>query len=99
MRDAPICRPTLAHDLQALYENPLMIRERDGKRLVLAPVRTAACGKIDAPAGEHIEGRPLLRHADRMVQWQHGDRRCEPDAPGARGDMGQNELWAGQHAE
>src|SRR5262249_2457357 len=99
MGDAPVRRPKLAHDLQALFENPLIILERDGERLVLAPVIAAARGEVDAPTGEHIEGGPLLRHADRMVQWQHGDSWCEPDAPGACGDMGQDELWAGQHAE
>ena len=62
-------------------------------------VVAAAGGEIDAAVAEQVERRPLLGDADRMVQRQHGDGRREPDVLGARRDIGQHQLGAGQHAE
>ena len=66
---------------------------------VFAPVVAAAGGEIDAAVAEQIERRPLLGDADRMMQRQHGDRRREPDVLGARGDIGEHQVGAGEHAE
>ena len=66
---------------------------------VFVPVVAAARGEIDAPAAQQIEARPLFGDADRMMQRQHGDRRRQPDALGARGDIGERQVGTGQHAE
>ena len=69
------------------------------KGQILAAVVAAAGGKIDPTAREQVERRPLLGNADRMMQRQHGDGRREADPPGARGDIGQHQIGAGQDAQ
>ena len=97
--DAILCFPERAHDLQAFFENALVVVEIDVKRLVFAPVIAAPGGEIDAAVAQQIERRPLLGDADRMMQRHHGHRRREADAAGARRDVGQHQVGAGQDAE
>ena len=66
---------------------------------VLAAVIAAAGGEIDAASAEQIERRPLFGDADGMMQRQHGDGGGEADAGGARGDVGEDQVRAGEHAE
>ena len=41
----------------------------------------------------------MLGDANGMMQRQHRDRRCEPDARGIGGHIGKHEVRAGQHAQ
>ena len=95
----PSARHSRAHQLHALLEDALVVVEGDVERQVFAPVVAAAGGEIDPAAAQQIERRPLLGDADRMMQRQHRHRRREPDVLRARGDIGEHEVGAGQHAE
>ena len=66
---------------------------------VFARVVAAAGREIHPAVAEQIERRPLLGDADRMMQRQHGHRGREPDMLGARGDIGEHQVRAGEHAE
>jgi len=95
MRDAAIRLPKPAHQFQALFENALIVLERDMERQIFALVVAAAAGEIDTAVGEEIERRPLLRDADRMMQRQHGHRRREANARRVGGDIGEYHVGAG----
>jgi hypothetical protein len=99
VRDAVFRRPEFAHELQSFLEDSLIVLEGNVERQIFALVVTAACGEIDAAVRKQIERRPLFRDADRMMQRQHGDRRRQPDVLRARGDIGEHEIGAGEHAQ
>ena len=95
----PSAAQSVAHQLHALFEDALIVGEIDLERQVLARVVAAAGSEIDAPVREQVERRPLLGDADRMMQRQHRDGRREPDVFGARRDIGEHQIGAGEHAE
>ena len=99
MRDAAVRGPQRAHQLHALLEDALIVGEIDLEGQILARVVAAPGREIDAPVREQVERRPLLGDADRMMQRQHGDGRREADVLGARRDIGQHQIGAGEHAE
>src|SRR5262249_46802627 len=68
MGDASVRGPQLTHDFEALFKYFLIIFERDSEWLIFPTVIASTRREIDAPAGEQVECRPLLRHADRVVQ-------------------------------
>ena len=99
MGDPPVGRPKLPDQLKPLFENSLIVGERHMERQIFALVVAAPAGEIDAASREQVERRPLLRHANGMMQRQHRHRRREPDPGRIRGDIGQYEVRARQDAE
>jgi hypothetical protein len=79
-----------------LFENSLVVLERDTERRIFATVVAASDGKIDAAVAQQIKGSPLLGDTDRMMQRQHCYGRGEPDGACARSDIGQHDIGARQ---
>jgi hypothetical protein len=99
MRDRSVDRPQAAHDLHPFLEDFLVVRKRDLERQILAPVITAAGGKIDAAAAQQVECGPLLGNPDGVMQWQHGHCRRQSDPPRPRRDIDEYEVRTGEHAQ
>jgi hypothetical protein len=99
MRDPLVGRPQPAHQLHAFFEDALVVGKVHPERRVLAAVVTASRREIDAAVAQEIEARPLLGDADRVVQRQHRDGRRQPDVLGARRDIGEHQVGAGEDAE
>src|SRR5215469_4026538 len=99
MRDRSVARPEAAHDLHALFEDFLIVLERNLEGQVLAPVIAAAGGKIDPAVREQVERCPLLGDPDRMMKREYGDRRREADASRPRCDVGQHQVGTRENAE
>jgi len=54
-------------------------------------VVAAPCREIDTPTGQLVKRRPFLRDVDRVVDRQHDDGRCQPQAGRGSGDIGQHD--------
>ena len=82
----PLPRP--AHDLEALVEPALALRVGNGVALVEPGEPASPDPEVDPPAAHVVEGRDLLRDAERMVEREHVHREADPDAAGTARDRG-----------
>ena len=91
--------PELAHQFEPLVENRLVVLEGDVERQIFALVVATAGGEIHPAVAQKIDGGPLLRHPDGVVQRQDGHRGRETDVPGARGNVRKHDVGRGKHAQ
>src|SRR5262245_2018106 len=99
MRDAILRGPQPLDHLKPFFEDALIVVEVDMERRVFTAVVTAAGREVNAAAREQIEGSPLLGDADRVVQRCDSNGGRKPYLFGTCGDIGQDEIGAGQNAE
>ena len=76
-------RPGLLDQFDALFDPLAALLHVDAEDVELVANEAAPDTKIESALGQLVEGRPLLRHPDRIVERQHGGAGAEPDALGA----------------
>ena len=99
MRNGFARRPQAVHDFQALGEDFRVLLEVRLERTVFVAVVAAARGEINAPAREQIQCRPLLGHADGMVQWKHIDGRRKADLRRFGSHLAEQQVGARRHTQ
>ena len=93
----PFAAPREAQDLDRLVEPPLALRVGDRVALVEPGEAAPPDPEVDPPAAHVVEGRDLLRDANRVAQGQHVHREADPDPPGAARDRGREGDRRGEH--
>ena len=84
-----LARPRLADHAHRLVEPLGRLLGRDAEPGEFVSPIAFADPEIEPPVRQQVEGRGLLGDQDRVVPGQHHDRGAEPNALGARGQIGE----------
>src|SRR5205823_4870284 len=91
VRERPVL-PGPEDDLQGFLEPGATLGDVDLEGVELVALIAAPDAPVDAAVRQDVEGGQFFGGADRRQEGQHGDRRAQPDAAGAGGDVGHGEV-------
>ena len=83
-------------ELDAFLDPLAAVLHVDAESVELVADEAAADAEIEAALRELVERRGLFRHPDRIVERQHRGAGAEPDALGARRQIGQEGVIGGK---
>ena len=88
--------PGLLDELDAFFDPLAAVLHVDAENVELVADETAADAEIEAALRQLIQRRRLFGHPHRIVERQHGGAGAEPDALGARREIGQERVIGGE---